>query len=451
MPDAQRAALLRHCLGVEGRRILATLTLADGTFDSLKTALGAHFCVEKSRRMYRFEFGQRQQRVGEPVAHFVSALRDLAKHCAYGQLEDGLILDQLIRSTSCDPLRERLLLEPDSMTLNDAIMIAKRVEMALAEKTKFARATAAAPVTPAPPVQNVAHGLGDDAEDDEESLDVQPVDRKVKKSRMCMNCGASEHTTGSQSCPARGKRCKKCDKLNHFARGCRSAATKSDCAAVPVNIVHSGGATFKYLTCDINGRPVKLLVDTGARVSILNKPTYEHLFSHVSLEPATTSLAGYGHSPIEVLGVARLLVKYKRQRAPHTAFHVTRHGSNIMGLPLFYALGFAMTDARGQHVLQVGTTQWPDRYPDIFEGLGCMKGFVHRPTVDPTVRPVIQPLRRIPLALRDGVEMELRRLQDAGVIEPVDASPWVSNLVIARKKGGGLRLCVDLTDVKSTQ
>ena len=76
-----------------------------------------------------------------------------------------------------------------------------------------------------------------------------------------------------------------------------------------------------------------------------------------------------------------------------------------------------------------------------------MTGFVHQPTVDLAVRPVIQPLRRIPLALRDAVEAELHRLVEADVIEPVDASPWVSNLVIAKRRGGGLRLCVDLTDV----
>ena len=92
MPDAQKGALLRHCLGVEGRRVLAALPLADGTCDSIKAALKAHFCVEKSRRMYRLEFGQRQQRVGEPAAHFVAALRDIARHCAYGALEDSLIL-----------------------------------------------------------------------------------------------------------------------------------------------------------------------------------------------------------------------------------------------------------------------------------------------------------------------------------------------------------------------
>ena len=76
-----------------------------------------------------------------------------------------------------------------------------------------------------------------------------------------------------------------------------------------------------------------------------------------------------------------------------------------------------------------------------------MTGFVHQPTVDLSVRPVIQPLLRIPLALCDAVEAELHRLVEADVIEPVDASWWVSNLVIAKRKGGGLRICVNLTDV----
>lgn len=63
------------------------------------------------------------------------------------------------------------------------------------------------------------------------------------------------------------------------------------------------------------------------------------------------------------------------------------------------------------------------------------------------MKPVIQPLRRIPLALCDGVTTELKKLLDAGIIEPVDASPWVSNLVVTTKKSGGLRPCVDLRAV----
>ena len=99
-----------------------------------------------------------------------------------------------------------------------------------------------------------------------------------------------------------------------------------------------------------------------------------------------------------------------------------------MGLDLFLPQGFAVTDARDLQDLQA-TASWPDRYPQLFKGLGRMSGFLHQPTF--LVSPVIQPLRCIPLALR---------------YETVDASPWVSNLVIAKKKGGGLCLCVDLTD-----
>lgn len=45
------------------------------------------------------------------------------------------------------------------------------------------------------------------------------------------------------------------------------------------------------------------------------------------------------------------------------------------------------------------------------------------------------------------MSVELQRLLDAGIIEPVDASPWISNLVVVRKKTGALRVCVDLRAV----
>ncbi|MEQ2172239.1 hypothetical protein GOODEAATRI_019077 [Goodea atripinnis] len=54
---------------------------------------------------------------------------------------------------------------------------------------------------------------------------------------------------------------------------------------------------------------------------------------------------------------------------------------------------------------------------------GCAKGFVHKVKVSDTVPPVRQKLRSLPLSVRST---EIHHLLQAGVIEKIDASPWVS-------------------------
>lgn len=58
--------------------------------------------------------------------------------------------------------------------------------------------------------------------------------------------------------------------------------------------------------------------------------------------------------------------------------------------------------------------------------------------------PVVQVARRVPLALRQPLGDELKRMEQALIIakvsEPID---WVSPRVIAKKKDGKLRVCMD--------
>jgi hypothetical protein len=51
------------------------------------------------------------------------------------------------------------------------------------------------------------------------------------------------------------------------------------------------------------------------------------------------------------------------------------------------------------------------------------------------------------LALRQPISDELRRMERDGVIERTDSSVWMSNIVVARKKCGGVRICTNLSDV----
>ena len=80
----------------------------------------------------------------------------------------------------------------------------------------------------------------------------------------------------------------------------------------------------------------------------------------------------------------------------------------------------------------------------MFEGeLGSLEG-EQTLTVDPTVPPNTSPSRRVPLALKPKLENELKRLTNLGIIKPVDEpTDWVSNLVIATKESGDIRLCLD--------
>ena len=55
-------------------------------------------------------------------------------------------------------------------------------------------------------------------------------------------------------------------------------------------------------------------------------------------------------------------------------------------------------------------------------------------------------VRKVPFAIRPALTQELR-LQDSGIIEPIEASEWVSPIVVAKKPKGDIRVCVDLRDV----
>ncbi|KAF7643882.1 hypothetical protein LDENG_00231620 [Lucifuga dentata] len=91
-------------------------------------------------------------------------------------------------------------------------------------------------------------------------------------------------------------------------------------------------------------------------------------------------------------------------------------------------------------VMRLSTASSP---PDV---IGCAKGFIHRVKISETVTPVRQKLRCLPFAVRDNVTNELNCLLTAGVIERIDASPWVSPIVVIQKTTSGIRMCVDLRE-----
>ena len=84
------------------------------------------------------------------------------------------------------------------------------------------------------------------------------------------------------------------------------------------------------------------------------------------------------------------------------------------------------------------------RYPEVFaKDLGTLPGTVHL-RVDENAEPSVTPSRRIPIALKEKFKDELDRLKNLGVLAKVDEpTACVRSVVIATKKSGALRICID--------
>ena len=202
---------------------------------------------------------------------------------------------------------------------------------------------------------------------------------------------------------------------------------------------------FKHCNVEVGGNALPLVIDVGAKVSILNAKFYHENLSQYPLKPANVPLQAYDGSGISVLGTVSVPVQYKHVRLEHFTFYVT-NGQSLMGVNLFDKLGFKLHDPKGERI-QTVAEDYMTRYPSAFAGFGECIGYCHAPRIDPRITPVSQGLRRLPFSVREEVSSELKRLESENIIERVDSSAWISNLVIARRKTGELRLCVDLKAV----
>ena len=84
------------------------------------------------------------------------------------------------------------------------------------------------------------------------------------------------------------------------------------------------------------------------------------------------------------------------------------------------------------------------QYSDVFHGIGLFAGQCTF-QVDPKVTPVVNPPRKVPVALRDKLKMELDRMESAQIITKVTKpTEWVNSLVVTTKPSSGkLRVCLD--------
>ena len=87
-------------------------------------------------------------------------------------------------------------------------------------------------------------------------------------------------------------------------------------------------------------------------------------------------------------------------------------------------------------------------YLECFSGKGTFKNYRYNIELDPKVKPVIHPPRKIALSLQPKLQRELDEMQTQGIIVPVDEpTDWINSLVVREKPNGSLRICLDPKDL----
>ncbi len=124
---------------------------------------------------------------------------------------------------------------------------------------------------------------------------------------------------------------------------------------------------------------------------------------------------------------------------------VARDGPSLLGrdwlakIKVHWSSIFSMHTPELQDIL--------DRHETIFiPGLGKTLVGEARLHVDPDVQPRFLKARPVPYALRVKVEKELDKLEEEGVIVPVQHSEWAAPIVPMLKGKGTVKICGDFKE-----
>ena len=131
--DSKKVAILLSACGQSTFNTISSLVDADTLqgikYNDLIQLLSDHYDPAPSSIVQRYKFYNRVRAEGESIANFVAALREIAKHCEYGDTLKVMLRDHLVCGVNHQAIQKRWLAEKN-LTLDKAMEIALALEAA---------------------------------------------------------------------------------------------------------------------------------------------------------------------------------------------------------------------------------------------------------------------------------------------------------------------------------
>lgn len=470
--ETRKRAMLLHYAGERVQDIFDTLedTGEAKDYEKATKALSEYFSPQTNTEYETYKFRQAKQLTGETLDSYHVRLRHLASTCSFPDVERE-IKTMIIQTCTSNKLRRQALQKPE-LKLKELLTLGRTMELADVQASGMEQTTR----------QVVGEQLRDD---------VMAIGMRRGQERKCYNCsGPFPHREGTV-CPARGKTCNACGKQGHFSKCCRSTRpTNNTRGRQRVHYVHTGGdgsvtpqasssaadtespdeyvytigrakTNLPHAKVKIKDSNVRVMLDTGATVNIIDEATYQTLRHQPPLTKCTVPIFPYGScKPLPTLGKFTSLIESKSKLTTAT-FHVLRgNNGSLLGydtasqLELIKIANTLLTPQKSvqptkdpHHTTSDAVEHLLIEYADLFQGIGKLKDFQVKLHIKKDVPPVTQSHRRVPFHIRKKIETELKRLEALDIIEKVDGpTPWVSPIVPVPKPKDpeAVRICVDM-------
>ncbi|XP_037528475.1 uncharacterized protein LOC119405707 [Rhipicephalus sanguineus] len=437
--------------------------------------LQKHFDPRPSELYSRYVFQRRDQRPEESISNYVAALRSLSADCNFGVPattsatstppaeghaavlanptmlpQDVMLHDRFVCGIRDEHLQQRLFAEKD-LTFQRALDLALSSESASKQQRGLKGATSSAEV----------HKTSQSKKESKHSA----------QQRRCYRCDGWHE---ADTCKFRIAQCRFCSKKGHIENACISRKKKNKegnlnarqgthmVNAQPVcddledtdrcydlHAVSGRQPCPKFLVdVKVEGRPLKVEVDTGAACSLINEATYHQTWPSnapkLSREPL--DLRTWSGEELDTVGSAQVRVRFKSKDYVLPLLVMKGTGRNLLGRDWFSALnirvhGINQVAEPSQEIQEVLA-----RHPDVFkEGIdGYVVPLVHL-DLEEGATPKFSKARPVPLAYQEPMEEELDRLSTVKAVVKKTAYPLpTTSEVFAKLRGGTTFSTLDL-------
>lgn len=447
-------------------------------FEELVTLLKTALCPKNIEFVERAKFFTRVQKAGESAADFAMALRAIAKTCNFGDQLDSQLRDRFVMTLRDEKTRGQLI-QASPKSLDEALSRAQTNEISQAvagpsdsylhqvqssstnvfQPTTQTRGQAARFDTN----RQSFHGRNQFQSRFKRGFN-STRDQYRNQEKLCDRCDKPLRTHRGE-CPAKHWQCRGCGLTGHVQSRCKTARFRTGQFDEEsehrlgkyhfLNLIKIDTEPPVYMYVNINGIDMKCEIDSGATTGVISSTVYRRYFSTCKLNSVSDKIFTLADdSKCKVCGVIKVLLNGRYESQAIIVDSGNESPPLIGRTWLAYLFPNWKSSFKGSNnevkcvrnsfveTRKCFIDEIKTKYKSVFEPhQGPIIGFRVHLKLKSSARPVFRKPSVIPFSLLGKVKDNLNDLVSRDIVKRVNFSDWASQIVVADKKNGDIRVC----------